>query len=133
MLNLLPTDCVAEHLRTCLPCMPRGATQEVADWLRQQQAQGRLAAAVLMPQHSCAAGLQFAERALNAHMQVAFPGLGAGGFEEPVMMRGTGFAMLNLLLELAVARCACWGQGGQHTGHDAGGLPCLCIRLFAPA
>jgi hypothetical protein len=83
----------------------------VADWLRQQQAEGRLAAAVLMPQHSCAGGLQFGERVLNAHMQVAFPGLGAGGFEEAVVMRGTGFASLNLLLELAVARCARWGKG----------------------
>jgi hypothetical protein len=82
------------------------ALQEVADWLRQQQAAGRLAAAVLMPQHSCAAGQEFAMRVLNAHMPVAFPGLGAGGFQEAVMMRGTGFAKLNLMLELAVARWA---------------------------
>jgi hypothetical protein len=66
-----------------------------------------------MPQHSCAAGLQFGERVLNAHMQVAFPGLGSGGFEEAVVMRGTGFASLNLLLELAVARCAELGKGNM--------------------
>jgi hypothetical protein len=91
-------------------CAMHAATQAVADWLRQQQAEGRLAAAVLMPHHSCAAGVGFAKRVLAAHMPVAFPGLGAGGFQEPVMMRGTGFAKLNLLLELAVAR---WGREGE--------------------
>ncbi|WIA15803.1 hypothetical protein OEZ85_002411 [Tetradesmus obliquus] len=80
------------------------SSQEVADWLRRQQAEGRLAAAVLMPQHSCEAGVAFAKRVLHAHMPVAFPALGAGGFREAAMMRGTGFAKLNLLLELAVAR-----------------------------
>jgi hypothetical protein len=63
-----------------------------------------------MPQHSCAAGVAFAKRVFSAHMQVAFPALGPGGFQEPVMMRGTGFAKLNLLLELAVARWV--GRGG---------------------
>ncbi|WIA29910.1 hypothetical protein OEZ86_000010 [Tetradesmus obliquus] len=82
------------------------SSQEVADWLRRQQAEGRLAAAVLMPQHSCAAGMAFAKRVLAAHMPVAFPALSAGGFQEAAMMRGSGFAKLNLLLELAVARWA---------------------------
>jgi hypothetical protein len=110
------------------------APQEVADWLRQQQAEGRLAAAVLMPRHSCAAGLQFGKCALNAHMQVAFPALGAGGFEEPVMMRGTGFAMLNLLLELAVARWAAGGKGPQHSGSAPGWCrpACAPLRLRLP-